>query len=179
VAKAKKSVKKASQKPVKKPALKVAQKAVQKKSKIKAKPKAKIVKSKKTVKPTIKPKAAVKAKKTSPVSQAPKANKQKTVDVSQFVTPLDDRIVIQVLSAEKVTPGGIIIPDTVSSDVGHHKAQVLAVGRGHRDSKGRLRPMDVKVGDQVFVQSHTGSKIKFNNIDLIILRETEVMGVVG
>jgi chaperonin GroES len=128
-------------------------------------------------------KKVVKAKaKTQPNKSQPKkaiVAKQKLVDISQFITPLDDRIVIQVLSQEKVTPGGIIIPDTVTSEVGHHKAQVLAVGRGHRDSKGRLRPMDVKVGDQVFVQTHSGSKIKFNNTDLIILRETEVMGVVG
>ncbi|MFN8845529.1 MAG: co-chaperone GroES [Bdellovibrionales bacterium] len=178
MAKAKKITKKAVKKVVKK----TVQKKAQVKTKVKAKPKLK-TKSKpakiKKANPAAKAKAAPVLKVQSPKVNKQKVNKQKTVDVSQFVTPLDDRIVIQVLSAEKITPGGIIIPDTVSSDVGHHKAQVLAVGRGHRDSKGRLRPMDVKVGDQVFVQSHAGSKIKFNNIDLIILRETEVMGVVG
>ena len=142
--------------------------------------KVKAVKAKTAKTKAVKVKKVIKTvKAVKPVAPRKSVSTQKTVDISQFVTPLDDRIVIQVLNEEKVTPGGIIIPDTVSTELGHHKAQVLAVGRGHRDSKGRLRPMDVKVGDQVFVQAHAGSKIKFHNTDLIILRETEVMGVVG
>ena len=108
-----------------------------------------------------------------------KIEKIEKIDISGFVTPLDDRIIVQIESRERITAAGLIIPDTVSEEIGSKTGKVLAVGRGHRDAKGRLRPMDVKVGDKILVPSHVGSKIKFKNTDLIILRETEVMGVVG
>lgn len=103
--------------------------------------------------------------------------KQKLVDVSDFVTPLDDRMIVQVKIGEKRTAGGLYIPDTVSNVSGQREGIVLSVGRGHRDPKGRLRPMDVKRGDQVLFSDYAGSKFEYNGQDLIILRETDVMGV--
>ena len=128
-------------------------------------------------------KAAVKKTnvKASPVKPTPKSSPGKTsvklVDVSSFVTPLDDRMIVQVAQGEKVTAGGLIIPDTVSTVSGNREGIVLSVGRGHRDQKGRLRPMDVKKGDKVIFSEFTGSKLNYEGQDLLILRETDVMGV--
>lgn len=124
------------------------------------------------------------AKKTS----APKLASQKSmatqkpsklVDLSQFVTPLDDRLVVQLTQKEAKTAGGLYIPDTVSDVAGHKEGTVVAVGRGHRDGKGRVRPMDVQKGDKVMFSAFGGTKLEFQNYDLLILRESDVMGVVG
>lgn len=109
---------------------------------------------------------------------SPKSTGQ-IVDLSQFVTPLDDRLIVQLTVKEPITAGGIIIPDTVTDVSGHKEGVVAAVGRGHRDPKGRLRPMDVKRGDKVVFASFSGSKIQYENLELIILRETDVMGVIS
>ena len=179
----------------KKPRAKVVKKAIgvvtKAKAKIKSKSKA-VVKSlvKSKSKPVVKAKPAMKnqtALKTStskykapqaavPVSMRPAA-KMKLVDVSEFVTPLDDRMIIQANEEEKVTAGGLIIPDTVTSVSGNRKGVVLSVGRGHRDPKGRVRPMDVKAGDKIVFSTYAGSKFDYQGSELIILRETDVMGV--
>lgn len=103
----------------------------------------------------------------------------KKLDLSQFVTPLDDRILIQPEKMEKMTPGGLYIPDTVSDVSGNLQGYVVAVGRGHMNKKGHVRPMDVQVGDKIIFNEYSGSKITIQNEDLIILREVEVMGVVS
>lgn len=126
----------------------------------------------KTVKPLTKAKVQV-AKPSKSIAKT----KTKLVDLSEFVTPLDDRIIVQASESEKVTPGGIIIPDTISTAAGNRKGVVLAVGRGHCDKKGRVRPMDVKAGDKIIFPDFTGSKLIYLGQDLIILRETDVMGV--
>lgn len=133
-------------------------------------------------------KKAIQAKSTSSVSSKtssktimPTASSApaRLVDVSRFVTPLDDRLVVQVKGSEKVTAGGLIIPDTVQNVAGHREGVVIAVGRGHRDHKGRLRPMDVKKGDKILFSSRTDYKLNFQDVELLILRETDVMGVLG
>lgn len=176
----KKTVKKTTQKPAK-AALKKAVKTAAKKSskkplaKIKAKPQKAAVK-----------KSSAKASQTS--KSAPKKAEKKVTtasprkaltDLSQFVTPLDDRLIVQVAMAETQTPGGLYIPDTVVQSSGNVRGRVLAVGRGHRNKKGYVRPMDVEVGDTVVFPEYSGSKIKIQNEDLIILREEDVMGVVS
>ncbi len=170
MAKAKAKLKKAKSKPKVKP-----------KSKIKTPAKAKSkVKAKKTTKPqkkVVAKKKDVTQKKTLPVKLFKPEKKQKLVDVSDFVMPLDDRIVVQIMTPERVTPAGLIIPDTVVNVGGNREGVVLAVGRGHQSSKGRLRPMDVKKGDKVLIGEYVGSKINYQGQDLVILRETEVMGV--
>lgn len=162
-------------------------KAKAKKAVVKAKAAAK-PQAKKAMKPApkVKGKTVTKAATKSSTKQTPMDKKAvsfpapvktKLVDVSGFVTPLDDRMVVQVLEGEKVTAGGIIIPDTVTGVVANRKGIVLSVGRGHRDPKGRVRPMDVQKGDKVVFPDFTGSKIHYQGQDLIILRETDVMGV--
>lgn len=145
------------------------------------------------------PKAA--PKKTAPKKAAPKKTDVKTakkatagkpavvkstplksakvLDLSGFITPLDDRVLVQTAGAEKMTAGGLYIPDTVSDVSGNLQGFVVSVGRGHVSPKGHLRPMDLKVGDKVVFSQHAGSKIRVQDHDLLILRETEVLGVVG
>lgn len=172
VKKAVKVAKKAS-----KPAAKKTVKAVAKKTAVKTKSTAKAP-AKKVSKQ--KPTAAKKV--TAPTfkfkEETKTTQKIKIADLNSFVTPLDDRMIVQVKETEKRTAGGLYIPDTAILDVSHHEAIVLSVGRGHRDLKGRLRPMDVKVGDKILFNSMSGSKLVYQNVDLKILRETDVMGVV-
>lgn len=141
-------------------------------AKLKGKPKVKV---KAKTKPKVR--AVARIAKTKPVA-VKSAIKIKSLDVSAFVTPLDDRMIVQVFAGERVTAGGLIIPDTVSIS-GNREGVVLSVGQGHRDAKGRFRPMDVKKGDKVIFSEHTGSKINYQGHDLIILRETDVMGVLN
>ncbi|MEK6628372.1 MAG: co-chaperone GroES [Bdellovibrionota bacterium] len=166
--KKKKLVKKTTKKTVKKPTKKVAKKAAKKTTK------------KKTTKKSVKPVAKKTLKKTGaqPISSlkpVPKAN----VDYSKAITPLGDRLVVRVTHSEKITPGGLIIPDSASSiATGYLKAMVLAVGSGAKSKKGHLRPLDVKIGDTVLFAEHSGTKVSFNSEDLQIIHETDVMGVV-
>ncbi|WP_253696419.1 co-chaperone GroES [Bdellovibrio bacteriovorus] len=126
------------------------------------------------------------AKAPAKVASAPKASHlvkekapTKNLDLSNFVTPLDDRLIVQLSGAEKMTPGGLYIPDTVADTSGNLQGQVVAVGRGHMSKKGHLKPMDVVVGDKVIFSEYAGNKIKIQNEDLIILREGDVLGVVA
>ncbi|HEX7672720.1 MAG TPA: co-chaperone GroES [Bdellovibrio sp.] len=136
------------------------------------------------------PKKAMKApatKKSAPVKAATPAKQHllksseptKVLDLSDFVTPLDDRLIIQLSGAEKMTAGGLYIPDTVADTSGNLQGVVVSVGRGHVSKKGHLRPMDVQLGDKVVFSEYAGSKIKIQNEDLIIIREGDVMGVVA
>lgn len=95
---------------------------------------------------------------------------------ADILTPLDDRVLVKPALNEKVTAGGIIIPDTAAA-TGNFRGEVLVVGRGHRDSKGRLRPMDVKAGDMILFEEFSGSKIEIMGEDLRLLRETEILGI--
>ncbi|MNT54850.1 10 kDa chaperonin 5 [compost metagenome] len=140
---------------------------------------AKSAKPTKTAKP-VKKAAAPKVAAKSLVSAAlvrPSAP-VKLVDLTNFVTPLDDRLMVQLTEKERMTAGGLFIPDSVADMSGNMHGTVVAVGRGHFSKKGHLQPMDVKVGDKVVFAQHSGSKIKIQNEDLIILRESDVMGVV-
>lgn len=196
----KKAVKKASakktSKPVKKstPAKKAtakkkapAKKAVGKKTPVK-----KAVVKKATAKKAVAKKAApkkatgskapakAKSAKTMPVSHLVRETKPaKMLDLSGFVTPLDDRLLVQLSGSEKMTAGGLYIPDSVADTSGNLQGIVVSVGRGHMNKKGHVRPMDVKVGDKIVFSQYAGSKIKIQNEDLIILREPDVMGIVS
>ncbi len=99
------------------------------------------------------------------------------VQTEGMVTPLDDRVIIQILESEKVTPGGLIIPDTAQGNPGNKLGIVLSVGKGHRNKQGKLKPMDVKVGDKVVFSEYKGSKIQHQGKELVILRESDVMGI--
>jgi chaperonin GroES len=158
-----------------------AKKAAAKKAPVKkntAKKAAKAVTKKAIVKKAPAMKAVVK-KTTAPSHLVKTASPVKKIDLSDFVTPLDDRLIVQVSGAEKMTPGGLYIPDTVADTSGNLEGYVVAVGRGHMNKKGHVRLMDVNVGDRVVFSEYAGSKIKIQNEDLIILRESDVMGVVS
>ena len=180
----------ASKKKAKKPAAKkpVMKKAAAKKTTAKkAKPASKKAVAKKAVKAKpVKKSAAPKknsVKKASVVTAASvKATKSSTpakkVDYSKAITPLGDRLVVRVVNNERITAGGLIIPDTVSDAVGFLKATVLAVGRGTQNKKGFIKTMDVQVGDSVLFSQYAGTKVQFNSEDLQIIHETDVMGIV-
>jgi chaperonin GroES len=103
----------------------------------------------------------------------------KKTSVLPFVfSPLDDRILVRLLPVETVTPGGIIIPEMVTADSqGYYKAEVVAVGPGHKDKKGRVRPLEVTKGDKVLFQRYAGERIDIGGAIHFILRESEVLGV--
>jgi len=160
------AAKKATQKPTKKAiAKKATPQVAAKKSKIKKATKAKSAKQ---------VKVAVKSLKAAP---ATKANAQPKW--SDILTPLDDRLIVTLAAKEKMTAGGLYIPDTVQSSEAHRQGVVVCVGRGHRNKKGQVRPLDVKTGDQVLFSDYSGDKIEFQGQTAYILRESEIVGVLG
>lgn len=148
-----------------------AKKPVQKKSTAKKKPAKKSVK--KVVK-IAKPKAQ---KKSAAKKVAPKNVKKAVIDYSKAVTPLGNRIVVRLISTERITPGGLIIPDMVKTEQGQLKAEVLAVGSGAKNKKGHVRPLDVQKGDVVLFSEFSGTKVVFNSEELHIVQETDVLGI--
>ncbi|RTK92806.1 MAG: co-chaperone GroES [Rickettsiales bacterium] len=90
--------------------------------------------------------------------------------------PLHDRIAISVLPMEEKTTGGIIIPDTAQEKP--LQGEVVAVGSGARDKDGKIIPMEVKVGDVVMYGKWGGTEVKLNGKDLIIMKESDVIGIV-
>lgn len=103
----------------------------------------------------------------------------KAVDIAKFVTPLDDRLIVRAATEEKKTAGGLFIPDSAMTSGGNLRGIVLSAGRGHRDKKGRIRPMDVKAGDEILFTSFSGSKLSYEGQEFIILRESDVLGILS
>ena len=91
--------------------------------------------------------------------------------------PLHDRVVIKRLEGEEKTKGGIIIPDTVKEKP--QQGKVVAVGPGGRDENGKLTPIDVKVGDTVLFGKWSGTEVKIDGQDLMIMKESDLMGVLN
>ena len=89
--------------------------------------------------------------------------------------PLHDRVLIRRVEQEAKTAGGIIIPDTAKEKP--MEGEVLAVGPGARDETGQLQPLDVKVGDRVLFGKWSGTEIKLDGEELIIMKESDIMGV--
>jgi chaperonin GroES len=92
------------------------------------------------------------------------------------VRPLHDRVVIRRMEGEDKTKGGIIIPDTVKEKP--QEGEVMAVGPGARDESGKLLPMDLKKGDRVLFGKWSGTEVKIDDEDLLIMKETDIMGVI-
>jgi chaperonin GroES len=90
--------------------------------------------------------------------------------------PLHDRIVIERIEAEAKTAAGIIIPDTAKEKP--QQGEVIAVGPGGRDESGKLIPIDIKVGDRVLFGKWSGTEVKIDGTDYLIMKESDVMGVV-
>jgi len=91
--------------------------------------------------------------------------------------PLHDRIAIKAIQPEEKTVGGIIIPDTAKEKP--MQGEVVAVGKGLRGEKGEIYPLEIKVGDKVLYGKWAGTEVKINGQDLIIMKETDVMGIIG
>ena len=89
--------------------------------------------------------------------------------------PLHDRVVVKRIEAEEKTKGGIIIPDTAKEKP--QEGEVIAVGPGARDENGKLAPMDVKAGDRILFGKWSGTEIKLEGEELLIMKESDVMGV--
>ena len=89
--------------------------------------------------------------------------------------PLHDRVVIKRIEAEEKTSGGIIIPDTAKEKP--QEGEVIAVGPGARDEQGRVTPLDVKAGDRVLFGKWSGTEIKIDGEDLLIMKESDILGV--
>ena len=90
--------------------------------------------------------------------------------------PLHDRVVIRRLEAEEKTSGGIIIPDTAKEKP--MEGEVVAVGPGARGEDGKIQPLDVKAGDRVLFGKWSGTEVKLDGEDLIIMKESDIMGII-
>ena len=90
--------------------------------------------------------------------------------------PLHDRVLVRRVKEEEKTKGGIIIPDTAQEKP--QEGEVIAVGPGARDESGKLVELDVKVGDRILFGKWSGTEIKLNGEDLLIMKESDVMGVI-
>jgi chaperonin GroES len=90
--------------------------------------------------------------------------------------PLHDRVVIRRIEGEEKTKGGIVIPDTAKEKP--QEGEVIAVGPGARDENGKVVPLDLKAGDRVLFGKWSGSEVKIDDEDLLIMKESDIMGVI-
>ncbi len=164
---------------------------VKAKPKLKIKAKAKVSKMKPKVKAIVKATAKAKTKvvaktkakatpkiatKTAKVTAKP-VTATKSADYNKVISPLADRLVVRVIEGGKTTKSGLILLTDSSSAQGYMKATVLAAGKGATNKKGFTKKLDVQVGDQVLFSEYAGTKIEFNNEELYIVNETDVLGV--
>ena len=91
--------------------------------------------------------------------------------------PLHDRVVVRRIEADEKTKGGIIIPDTAKEKPS--EGEIIAVGPGGRDESGKLIPIDLKAGDRVLFGKWSGTEIKLDGEDLLIMKESDIMGVIA
>lgn len=91
--------------------------------------------------------------------------------------PLHDRVVVRRVESEEKTAGGIIIPDTAKEKP--QEGEVLAVGPGARDENGKLVALDVKAGDRVLFGKWSGTEVKLDGEDVLIMKESDIMGIIG
>ena len=90
--------------------------------------------------------------------------------------PLHDRVVVRRVESEEKTKGGIIIPDTAKEKP--QEGEIVAVGSGARDESGKVVALDVKAGDRVLFGKWSGTEVKINGEDLLIMKEADIMGVI-
>jgi chaperonin GroES len=91
--------------------------------------------------------------------------------------PLHDRVVVRRLESAEKTKGGIIIPETAQEKP--QEGEIIAVGSGARDESGKLVPLDVKAGDKVLFGKWSGTEVKIDGKDLLIMKESDIMGVIA
>jgi chaperonin GroES len=109
---------------------------------------------------------------------APKRNQPEDIPMAKTnFRPLHDRVVVKRIVADEKTKGGIIIPDSAKEKPS--EGQVLSVGPGGRDEAGKLIPIDIKVGDKVLFGKWSGTEIKLDGEELLIMKESDIMGVIA
>lgn len=91
--------------------------------------------------------------------------------------PLHDRVIIKRLDQETRTASGIVLPDSAAEKP--DQGEVVAIGTGHRDKDGRVTPLDVKVGDRVLFGKYAGQAVKVDGTELLVLREDDIVAIVG
>ena len=91
--------------------------------------------------------------------------------------PLHDRVVVKRISAEEKTKGGIIIPDSAQEKPS--QGEIIAVGPGGRDEAGKLIPLDLKTGDRVLFGKWSGTEVKLDGEEFLIMKESDIMGVIA
>ena len=91
------------------------------------------------------------------------------------IRPLHDRVVVKRMEEERTSPGGIVIPDTAAEKP--IKGEVIAAGRGKLLENGDVRPLDVKVGDRVLFGKYSGTEVKVDGEDLLVMREDDIMAI--
>ena len=91
--------------------------------------------------------------------------------------PLHDRVLVERIEAEEKTAGGIIIPDTAKEKP--QEGKVVAVGTGTRGDDGKVTPLDVKAGDTILFGKWSGTEVKVDGKDLLIMKESDILGIVG
>ncbi|MDH3279885.1 MAG: co-chaperone GroES [Gammaproteobacteria bacterium] len=92
------------------------------------------------------------------------------------IRPLHDRVLIRRLDDERTSPGGIVIPDTAAEKP--MQGQIVAAGNGKLLENGEIRPLDVKVGDKVLFGKYSGTEVKVDGEELLVMREDDIMGVI-
>jgi chaperonin GroES len=97
-------------------------------------------------------------------------------DPAVSIRPLHDRVIVRRLEEERRTPGGIVIPDTAKEKP--IQGEIVAVGTGKILEDGKVRPLDVKVGDKVLFGKYSGTEVKIGTEELLVMREEDIMGVV-
>ncbi|WP_066812912.1 MULTISPECIES: co-chaperone GroES [Sphingomonas] len=91
--------------------------------------------------------------------------------------PLHDRVLVRRVEAEEKTAGGIIIPDTAKEKP--QEGEVVAIGTGTKSEDGKVTPLDVKAGDRILFGKWSGTEVKVNGEDLLIMKESDILGIVG
>ena len=92
------------------------------------------------------------------------------------VRPLHDRVIVKRKEEERLSPGGIVIPDTAKEKP--IRGEVIAVGTGKLLEDGRVRPLDVRIGDEVLFGKYSGSEVKVDSEELLVMREDDIMAVI-
>jgi chaperonin GroES len=92
------------------------------------------------------------------------------------IRPLHDRVIVKRLEEERTSPGGIVIPDTAAEKP--IQGKVIAVGKGKILESGEVRPLDVKVGDKVLFGKYSGTEVKMDGDELVVMREEDIMAII-
>ena len=95
--------------------------------------------------------------------------------MAKLIRPLSDRVLVKPIEKVEVNKGGIIIPDTAKEKP--QEGEVVAVGTGKRDEEGKLIPMDVKAGDKVLYGKYSGSEIKLDDVEYVIMHQEDILGI--